>query len=72
MLFYIYKEIYLYGYMKPLDGRLLTQQEVNDRMQYWYSKYCNGVSREERQIYMNLYKAYLTLNDLYISEHRYE
>jgi hypothetical protein len=57
--------------MNTLDQSLLSQQEVNNRMQYWYSKYCNGVTREERQIYMNLYKAYISLNDLYINEHRY-
>ena len=58
--------------MGILNQSLLSRQEINDIMQYWYSKYCNGVSREERQIYMNLYKAYVALNDLYISEHRYD
>ena len=57
--------------MNTLDQSLLSQQEINNRMQYWYSKYCNGVTREERQIYMNLYKAYIALNDLYINEYRY-
>jgi len=57
--------------MNTLDQSLLSQQEINNRMQYWYSKYCNGVTREERQIYMNLYKAYIALNDLYINGHRY-
>ena len=57
--------------MNTLDQSLLSRQEINNRMQYWYSKYCNGITREERQIYMNLYKAYIALNDLYINEHRY-
>ena len=57
--------------MNTLDQSLLSRQEINNRMQYWYSKYCNGITREERQIYMNLYKAYIALNDLHINEHRY-
>jgi len=57
--------------MNTLDEKMLTQNEVNNRMQYWYSKYCNGVTRDERQIYMNLYKAYLELNDLLIRNNRY-
>ena len=58
--------------MKALDEILLTQQEVNDRMQYWYSKYCNGVTRDEKQIYMNLYKAYMKLDDHYKYNHKYD
>jgi len=58
--------------MKSLDERLLTQQEVNDRMQYWYSKYCNGVTRDEKKIYMNLYKAYMNLDDYYKYYHKYD
>lgn len=57
--------------MKSLDERLLTKEEVNDRMQYWYSKYCNGMTRDERQIYMKLYKAYSELNDLWLANHKY-
>lgn len=57
--------------MNTLDEKMLTQNEINNRMQYWYSKYCNGVTRDERQIYMNLYKAYLELNDLLIRNNRY-
>ena len=59
-------------YMGSLDGKLLSKQEINDRMQYWYSKYCNGVSRDEKQIYFNLYKAYVDLLDLYKTFNRFE
>lgn len=45
-----------------LNERPLTEQEVKDRMQYWYSKYCNSVMVEERDVYYRLMEAY---NELY-------
>lgn len=48
-----------------LDQRKLSEEEVNDRIQYWYSKWCNGVTRDEREIYFNLYKAYEELKDFW-------
>ena len=44
-----------------LNEILLTQQEIKDRIQYWYSKYYNGVTRDEKEIYFSLYKSYLDL-----------
>ena len=58
--------------MKSLDLRLLTKKEINDRIQYWYSKYCNGVTKDEKQIYINLYKAYTQLDDYYAYKHIYD
>jgi len=58
--------------MKPVNEKPLTKQEVNDRMQYWYSKYCNCTMKDEKQIYMNLYKAYMQLDDYYRYNHIYD
>lgn len=43
----------------------ITEKNVRDEMQFWYSKYCNSIMRDERQLYMNLYKAYVELHDYY-------
>ena len=32
--------------------------EWKERRQFWYSKYCNCLLRDEKQVYYNLYKAY--------------
>lgn len=48
-----------------LDERILTKSDVNDRMQYWYSKWCNSIMRDEKEIYWSLYKSYQDLYDYY-------
>lgn len=49
----------------------LTEKNIKNEMQFWYSKYCNGIMRDERQIYMNLYKAYVELDDYYRTHNEY-
>ena len=46
-----------------LDERILTKSDVNNRMQYWYSKWCNSIMRDEKEIYWSLYKSYQDLYD---------
>ena len=48
-----------------LDKRILTKSDVNNRMQYWYSKWCNSIMRDEKEIYWNLYKGYQDLYDYF-------
>ena len=36
----------------------LTKQEVIDRRQYWWSKCCNSVYREHKDLFYSLYIAY--------------
>lgn len=43
----------------------LTKKNIADIKQYWYSKYCNSIMKDERQIYLNLYKSYSDLDDYY-------
>jgi hypothetical protein len=38
--------------------RPLSESEVKDRIQYWYSKMCNSIMADEKEIYRNLYEAY--------------
>lgn len=57
--------------MVDIDYRLLKKEEVKNRIQYWYSKYCNSIMRDERKIYLNLYKSYVELNDYYEYNHKY-
>jgi len=57
--------------MKDIDFRKLKKEEVKNRIQYWYSKYCNSIMRDERKIYFNLYKSYVDLNDYYEMNHEY-
>ena len=39
----------------------LSDKELIDRRQYFYSKYCNEVDRKSKMIWFNLYKAYYDL-----------
>lgn len=39
----------------------LTKQEVIDRRQYWWSKCCNSVYREHKDLFYKLYAAYSDL-----------
>lgn len=57
--------------MKDIDFRKLKKEEIKNRIQYWYSKYCNSIMRDERKIYFNLYKSYVDLNDYYEMNHEY-
>ena len=38
--------------------RPLSESETKDRIQYWYSKMCNSMMTDEKEIYRNLYEAY--------------
>jgi len=58
--------------MGDIDLKLLTKDEIKQRIQYWYSKYCNSIVRDERKAYLNLYKAYVELNDYYEYNHKYD
>lgn len=49
----------------------ITEKYIKDQIQFWYSKYCNSIMRDERQIYMNLYKAYIELHDYYRMHNKY-
>ena len=46
-----------------MDERKLSKSEVKNRIQYWYSKWCNSCMRDERQIYWALYKSHQDLYD---------
>lgn len=46
-----------------LNERKLTQRELNDRLQYWWSKYCNSMMVDEKEIYLNLYNSYKALEE---------
>lgn len=35
-----------------------TEQELKDQRQYWFSKYCNEVCKDEKAVFYKLYEAY--------------
>ena len=35
----------------------MNEKELKERMQYWYSKYCNAIMRPERKAYLGVYNA---------------
>lgn len=53
-----------------LDERPLTYQEVQDRQQYWYSKWCNCVDVPHKKVYMQLYNSYVELEKLLFKNER--
>lgn len=61
----------IYKSMGILDERPLSQQEVKDRIQYWYSKYCNSVTVDEAKVYGDLFSAYERLDSINKKFNRY-
>lgn len=45
-----------------MDGK--EENELKDKMQYWYSKYCNTPTRPEREAYLGVYKALKVVYEL--------
>lgn len=43
-----------------------TKKEIQDQIQYWYSKYCNSIMIDEKEIYYSLYQSYQNLKKYYI------
>lgn len=50
----------------------LSKSEIKNRVQYWYSKWCNSCMHDERQIYWNLYKGYQDLYDYFDKSSMFE
>jgi len=45
-----------------MDGK--EENELKDKMQYWYSKYCNTPMMPEREAYLGVYKALKVVYEL--------
>jgi hypothetical protein len=53
-----------------MSEKKLTSLQIADKIQYWYSKWYNSVTKDERKIYGDLYKAYENLENYY-KEHNF-
>ena len=42
---------------------MTTKKEVKDEIQFWYSKYCNSIMRDERTAFLRLANSYRNLYD---------
>ena len=40
---------------------MTTKKEVKDAIQFWYSKYCNSIMRDERATFLSLANSYQNL-----------
>ena len=47
----------------------MTKKEVKDAIQFWYSKYCNSIMRDERAAFLRLANSYQNLYDYMESNH---
>ena len=48
---------------------MTTKKEVKDAIQFWYSKYCNSIMRDERAAFLRLANSYQNLYDFMESKH---
>ena len=48
---------------------MTTKKEVKDAIQFWYSKYCNSIMRDERATFLRLANSYQNLYDYMESNH---
>lgn len=42
----------------------MNEKELKERMQYWWSKYCNTNMRPEKEAYLGVYNALKVVYDL--------
>ena len=42
----------------------MDEKEVKERMQYWWSKYCNAIMRPEKEAYLGVYNALKVVYEL--------
>jgi len=49
----------------------MTKNELEYQMQYWYSKYCNCVIKDERDLYIKVYTSLKEIYDLWTRENRF-
>jgi hypothetical protein len=57
--------------MVEISTKKMTKSELEDQMQYWYSKYCNCVLRDERELYIKVYTSLKDIYDLWLKESRF-
>ena len=48
---------------------MITKKEVKDAIQFWYTKYCNSIMRNERATFLRLANSYQNLYDYMESNH---
>jgi hypothetical protein len=53
--------------MIDLD-KWMTLEEIKEWQQYWWSRVCNSITIDKKQVYEELYNAYVKLEKLYIYE----
>lgn len=51
---------------KSIGDEQLTIKEIKDWQQYWWSKVCNSVTIDQKEVYKKLYEAYLNLEEFYL------
>jgi hypothetical protein len=42
----------------------MEEKELKERMQYWWSKYCNALMRPEKEAYLGVYNALKVVHEL--------
>lgn len=57
--------------MTKKSTKKMTKNELEYQMQYWYSKYCNCVIKDERDLYIKVYTSLKEIYDLWTRENRF-
>ena len=48
-----------------MNKQLLSLDEVKDWIEYWWFKYCNSVTIDQKKVYLDLYNAYVQFEKNY-------
>lgn len=51
---------------------IYNESIIKNEIQFWYSKWCNSIMKDERNIYWSLYKGYQDLYDYYQKYARFD
>lgn len=49
----------------------MKESFIKEQTQYWYSKWCNSIMKDEKLVYWDLYKSYQNLYDYYKSHNMF-
>lgn len=50
---------------------MTSKKDIKEQIQYWWSKYCNSIMRDEKEVFLNLSNSYKQLYE-YLELHNIE
>ena len=54
-----------------MEKELMSESDLKNQIQFWWSKYCNSCYRPERELYLKIYTSMNDIYDLWKRENRF-